>query len=90
MFEVWDTGVGIPREHQQAIFQEFFRVSQHQGTEDSLGLGLTIVSKLATMMGYQLALTSEAGRGSVFRVLVPAFTQRAEGGATQPAVIPVA
>lgn len=76
VFEVWDTGVGIAREHQQAIFQEFFRVSQHQGTEDSLGLGLTIVSKLATLMGYQLALKSEPGRGSVFRVMLPAFTQQ--------------
>jgi signal transduction histidine kinase len=75
VFEVWDTGVGIAREHQQAIFQEFFRVSQHHGTEDSLGLGLTIVSKLATLMGYQLALNSTAGRGSVFRVMLPAFTQ---------------
>lgn len=75
VFEVWDTGVGIAREHQQAIFQEFFRVSQHHGTEDSLGLGLTIVSKLATLMGYQLALNSAAGRGSVFRVMLPAFTQ---------------
>lgn len=75
VFEVWDTGVGIAREHQQAIFQEFFRVSQHQGTEDSLGLGLTIVSKLTTLMGYQLALSSVANRGSVFRVMLPAFTQ---------------
>ena len=75
IFEVWDTGVGIAREHQQAIFQEFFRVSQHQGTEDSLGLGLTIVSRLATLMGYQLALSSEANRGSVFRVMLPAYTQ---------------
>ncbi|QHE84904.1 sensor histidine kinase [Hydrogenophaga sp. BPS33] len=76
MFEVWDTGVGIAREHQQAIFQEFFRVSQHQGTEDSLGLGLTIVSKLTSLMGYQLSLNSVAQQGSVFRVLMPAFTQR--------------
>ena len=76
VFEVWDTGVGIAREHQQAIFQEFFRVSQHQGTEDSLGLGLTIVSKLTTMMGYQLALSSVANRGSVFRVMLPAYTQK--------------
>ncbi len=75
VFEVWDTGVGIAREHQQAIFQEFFRVSQHQGTEDSLGLGLTIVSKLTTLMGYQLALSSTANKGSVFRVMLPAFTQ---------------
>lgn len=75
VFEVWDTGVGIAHEHQMAIFQEFFRVSQHQGTEDSLGLGLTIVSKLSTLMGYQLAVSSQEGRGSVFRVMLPAFTQ---------------
>ncbi|MEZ5703187.1 MAG: ATP-binding protein [Burkholderiaceae bacterium] len=77
VFEVWDTGVGIAHEHQMAIFQEFFRVSQHQGTEDSLGLGLTIVSKLTTLMGYQLAVSSREGRGSVFRVILPAFTQSA-------------
>lgn len=82
VFEVWDTGVGIAREHQQAIFQEFFRVSQHQGTEDSLGLGLTIVSKLTSLMGYQLSLNSEANRGSVFRVLLPAFTQQEIGTGT--------
>jgi signal transduction histidine kinase len=75
VFEVWDTGVGIAHEHQMAIFQEFFRVSQHQGTEDSLGLGLTIVSKLTTLMGYQLAVSSQEGKGSVFRVMLPAFTQ---------------
>ena len=87
VFEVWDTGVGIAREHQQAIFQEFFRVSQHQGTEDSLGLGLTIVSKLAALMGYQLALQSEANRGSVFRVMLPAYTQQAPGEQPQPTVV---
>lgn len=87
MFEVWDTGVGIAREHQQAIFQEFFRVSQHQGTEDSLGLGLTIVSRLATLMGYQLALSSEANRGSVFRVMLPAFTQRDAHHEAGPSVL---
>ncbi len=76
VFEVWDTGVGIEREHQQAIFQEFFRVSQHQGTEDSLGLGLTIVSKLTMLMGYQLSLSSKANKGSVFRVMLPSFTQK--------------
>jgi signal transduction histidine kinase len=87
VFEVWDSGVGIAREHQQAIFQEFFRVSQHQGTEDSLGLGLTIVSKLAALMGYQLALQSEANRGSVFRVMLPAYTQQAPGEQPQPTII---
>ena len=87
VFEVWDTGVGIAREHQQAIFQEFFRVSQHQGTEDSLGLGLTIVSKLTSLMGYQLSLNSEANRGSVFRVLLPAFTQQAQHEPPRPTLV---
>ena len=87
VFEVWDTGVGIAREHQQAIFQEFFRVSQHQGTEDSLGLGLTIVSKLASLMGYQLALQSEANRGSVFRVMLPAYSRQEGGASPQPTVV---
>jgi len=87
VFEVWDTGVGIAREHQQAIFQEFFRVSQHQGTEDSLGLGLTIVSKLTTMMGYQLSLNSVANRGSVFRLMLPAYAQRDDESAEGSSVV---
>jgi signal transduction histidine kinase len=87
VFEVWDTGVGIAREHRQAIFQEFFRVSQHQGTEDSLGLGLTIVSKLTSLMGYQLALNSQANKGSVFRVMLPAFTQKEPDGDPEPTVV---
>jgi signal transduction histidine kinase len=87
VFEVWDTGVGIAPEHQQAIFQEFFRISQHQGTEDSLGLGLTIVSKLSTLLDYQLALHSVLGRGSVFRVMLPAFTQTQAGEAPEATLI---
>jgi len=82
VFEVWDTGIGIAQEHQQSIFQEFFRVSQHQGTEDSLGLGLTIVSRLCSLMGYQLALTSHPGKGSVFRMRIPAYKPE------DPAVVP--
>jgi signal transduction histidine kinase len=83
-FEVWDTGVGIAPEHQQAIFQEFFRISQHQGTEDSLGLGLTIVSKLSTLLGYQLALHSVLGRGSVFRVTLPAAVTQTQADDEAP------
>lgn len=71
VFEVWDTGVGIAPEHQEPIFEEFYRVNLHQGTEDSLGLGLTVVSRLSAMMGYSLSLSSLPGRGSVFRLHVP-------------------
>ncbi len=65
--EIWDTGVGIAKEHQQAIFQEFYRIPL-QGTEEGFGLGLAIVSRLSEALGHPIGLASRAGRGSVFWV----------------------
>ncbi|MDO9404800.1 MAG: HAMP domain-containing sensor histidine kinase [Polaromonas sp.] len=65
--EVWDTGVGIAHEHQDAIFKEFYRIPQ-QGTEEGFGLGLAIVSRLSQALGHPVTLASRAGRGSVFSV----------------------
>jgi signal transduction histidine kinase len=65
--EIWDTGVGIAAEHQQAIFQEFYRIPL-QGTEEGFGLGLAIVSRLSEALGHPVGLASRAGRGSVFWV----------------------
>ncbi|WP_411879372.1 sensor histidine kinase [Polaromonas sp. YR568] len=65
--EIWDTGVGIAKEHQQAIFQEFYRIPL-QGTEEGFGLGLAIVSRLSEALGHPVGLASRAGRGSVFWV----------------------
>jgi signal transduction histidine kinase len=71
--EVWDTGIGIAPEHEQEIFQEFFslrgRSSDRQG---GLGLGLAIVKRLCGLLGHDLAFRSVPGRGSVFRVTLPA------------------
>lgn len=66
--EVWDSGIGIAPEHHQQIFQEFYKVPTHSGTADSFGLGLAIVARLATILGYPVALQSVPGRGSVFRL----------------------
>lgn len=65
--DVWDTGIGIAREHQQAIFQEFYRVPL-QGTEEGFGLGLAIVSRLSQALGQPVSMASRLGRGSVFWV----------------------
>jgi len=65
--EVWDTGVGIAKEHQQAIFQEFYRIPL-QGTEEGFGLGLAIVSRLSQALGHPVGMASRPGRGSVFWV----------------------
>jgi signal transduction histidine kinase len=81
VFEVWDTGVGIAPEHQGPIFEAFYRVNLKQGTEDSLGLGLTVVSRLSSMLSCSLSLASAPGRGSVFRLHVPVTT--ASGQATR-------
>lgn len=66
--EVWDTGVGVAPEHQQAIFQEFYRVSTHNGTEEGFGLGLSIVMRLCETLKHHVRMVSRPGRGTVFRI----------------------
>jgi signal transduction histidine kinase len=66
--EVWDTGVGVAPEHQEAIFQEFYRVSSHNGTEEGFGLGLSIVMRLCDTLKHHVRMASRPGRGTVFRI----------------------
>lgn len=66
--EIWDTGAGVAPEHQQAIFQEFYRVAAHNGTEEGFGLGLAIVSRLCETLKHRLTMDSRPGRGTVFRL----------------------
>ncbi|WP_316812240.1 ATP-binding protein [Pedobacter heparinus] len=66
-FAVRDTGMGIPPELQESVFESFKQVQQsphreHGGT----GLGLTITQKLAELHGSRVVLTSKAGKGSEF------------------------
>jgi signal transduction histidine kinase len=65
--EISDTGVGIDKKHQKAIFQEFYRVPS-QGTDDGFGLGLAIASRLSHVLGLTVGIRSRPGRGSVFWV----------------------
>jgi PAS domain S-box-containing protein len=72
VFEVGDTGLGIPREEMDRIFEEFYQVDRGTRRPEGLGLGLSIVKRLMTLLGYELDVESHPGEGSVFRVTVPA------------------
>jgi signal transduction histidine kinase len=65
---VSDTGVGIAREHLSRVFEPFFTI---KSSGEGMGLGLTITSRIVQDHGGRLEVTSEVGRGSVFRVILP-------------------
>ncbi|MGE0333036.1 MAG: response regulator [Ramlibacter sp.] len=69
--EVWDTGLGIAPEHQEAIFREFFRIERADDNRGGLGLGLAIVQSCTQLLGYTVTLKSVQGRGSRFSLQVP-------------------
>ena len=71
-FAVSDTGIGMTAEQRAKLFEEFTQAdastAQHFG---GTGLGLAITRKLARMMGGDVTVTSEMGKGSVFTVRLP-------------------
>lgn len=69
VFEVEDTGCGIPHEAQARIFDRFAQVEDRPGNAPSgTGIGLSMVRELTVRMGGELALRSEPGEGSTFSV----------------------
>jgi signal transduction histidine kinase/ActR/RegA family two-component response regulator len=82
--EVWDSGVGIAPEHQQAIFQEFYQIGNpERDRTKGLGLGLSIAARLARLLGGRIDVRSHPGRGSVFAVEVPRAAARPETSPVQ-------
>jgi CheY-like chemotaxis protein len=70
--EVWDTGVGIDPDERDRIFEEFYQIGNpERNSRKGLGLGLSIVKRLASLLGSVVTVQSVRGRGSVFRVRVP-------------------
>ncbi len=67
--EVSDTGVGIPKERFDAIFEAFDRVQPRgDSASEGTGLGLTISRSLCSLMGYEISVESEVGKGSTFTI----------------------
>lgn len=84
--EVHDSGPGIAEHNQAVIFQEFERLGQDKGVEPGLGLGLSIVERIARMLDHPLRLVSRPGHGSCFAITVPC-AGRAELVETSPRAV---
>jgi two-component system, sensor histidine kinase and response regulator len=70
-FAVCDTGIGIPADRQQKIFEEFMQVDNSVMRKfGGTGLGLTITSQLVALMGGRIWVESELGAGSIFHVTI--------------------
>jgi len=69
---VQDTGIGVPPEDRDHIFDEFYRAANARSHERvGTGLGLTIAQKIATDLGGRIEVESAPGRGSTFTVILP-------------------
>jgi two-component system CheB/CheR fusion protein len=67
--EIWDTGIGMPAEELQAIFEEYHQLDNAAGERNrGLGLGLSIVQRLGSLLGHRVAVRSRPGKGSVFTI----------------------
>jgi signal transduction histidine kinase len=88
-FAVSDTGPGIAREQQLRIFERFVQLDstytrRHGGT----GLGLSIVKELTDLLGGEVSVESELGKGSTFTVLLPVDSGAAHGRTPEEAAQP--
>jgi CheY-like chemotaxis protein/anti-sigma regulatory factor (Ser/Thr protein kinase) len=68
---VKDTGIGIPPDQTERVFDEFYQVDNGSQRPEGLGLGLSIVRRLASLLKATVRVESEVGRGTTFTVSVP-------------------
>jgi signal transduction histidine kinase len=69
--EIHDTGPGVPDSKRKLIFREFERLDHDSTTAPGLGLGLSIVDRIARMLKHSVGLRSRLGKGSIFTIALP-------------------
>ena len=75
--EVWDTGIGIPADRLDDIFEEFTQIGNpERDRAQGLGLGLAIVLRLSRLLDHRVRVRSRPGHGSVFSIEVPLVESR--------------
>ena len=84
--EVLDTGIGIPPDELQLVFEEFYQAREAgERRREGLGLGLSIVRRVVDLLGLRLDVESTPGKGSCFMLCVPRGTSAASFDTTAPA-----
>ena len=86
--DVYDTGLGVPQSKKRAIFREFQRLDEGAKVARGLGLGLSIVERIARVLSHKLDVRSASGRGSKFSVEVP-LTSAAPASQPQQGIVSV-
>jgi len=85
VIEVQDTGVGIPKDQQEAIFEAFQQVTGAANREfEGTGLGLAIVMGIVTNHGGRIEVDSDVGQGSTFTITLPVRSRGPEGQLEAP------
>jgi signal transduction histidine kinase len=89
-FSVSDTGIGIEKQFQGSIFQDFVQLdSPLQRKWRGTGLGLSLSKKIAEVLGGSVSMTSQPGIGSTFSVTIPVqFEEQASAVGEQPQSLP--
>lgn len=78
-FDVIDTGVGIPEDKQNIIFERFSRLSSaYQGIYEGAGLGLSIVKNYIEKLRGKITVSSSVGKGSTFTCVIPLLVSQAD------------
>ena len=71
VFDIIDTGVGIPTDQQEEVFKPFVRIQSYNQFAEGTGYGMTVVKGLIGLLGGDIHIESEVGKGSHFEVRIP-------------------
>ena len=78
ILSVKDTGIGIPKDHQERVFERFYRVDKSRSkSTGGTGLGLAIVKHIVVQSNAKIELESEKGIGTEIRILFPVIEGKA-------------
>jgi len=85
VISVTDTGPGINSVDQEHIWEEFYQVdNESRHRQQGLGLGLSVVSRLASLLDIRVRLVPQIGEGSCFEIAIPAFYQESPAITNEP------